>query len=262
MITATEYAMTSYPLKKLVTRGAAVDEIPGGWRFNLPAGPAGRYRVAQLDDYQALPRRRFPWRVGTVLSMRMRASASDLPGTWGAGLWNDPFGLGLLPGGGLRLPALPNAAWFFFASPPNYLSLRDDLTARGALAATFTAPRVPAGLLAPGLLGAPLLWLPAIRRWVRRLGRRVVRQDGVGLGMDPVDWHTYRLEWWEDGVCFCVDETEVFHSTLAPRGRLGVVLWIDNQYAAFPPDGRLAYGTLANPEPAWIEIVDLACMAG
>jgi hypothetical protein len=50
----------------------------------------------------------------------------------------------------LRLPALPNTAWFFFASPPNYLSLRDDLPAQGALAAVFRSPRLPASLLVLG----------------------------------------------------------------------------------------------------------------
>jgi len=35
------------------------------------------------------------------------------------------------------------------------------------------------------------------------------------------------------------------------------VLWIDNQFAAFPPSGRLGTGTLATLEPAWLELADL-----
>jgi hypothetical protein len=35
------------------------------------------------------------------------------------------------------------------------------------------------------------------------------------------------------------------------------VLWIDNQYAALPPKGRLSFGTLPVPQPAWIEIADI-----
>jgi len=38
---------------------------------------------------------------------------------------------------------------------------------------------------------------------------------------------------------------------------LGIVLWVDNRYAAYPPDGRIRYGALKNPEAAWIEIKDL-----
>jgi hypothetical protein len=35
---------------------------------------------------------------------------------------------------------------------------------------------------------------------------------------------------------------------------MGLVLWIDNQYAAFPPDGKLRAGTLPALEEAWLEI--------
>jgi hypothetical protein len=42
-----------------------------------------------------------------------------------------------------------------------------------------------------------------------------------------------------------------------PRGRLGLVIWIDNQYASLPPDGHVGYGTLANDQPAWLELEDL-----
>jgi hypothetical protein len=54
-----------------------------------------------------------------------------------------------------------------------------------------------------------------------------------------------------------VDEVLTLKTPTAPRGPLGLVLWIDNQYAAFPPNGRLGYGMLANPEPAWLEIRDI-----
>jgi hypothetical protein len=32
---------------------------------------------------------------------------------------------------------------------------------------------------------------------------------------------------------------------------------IDNQYAAFIPDGKIGFGVLENPEPAWLEIKEL-----
>jgi hypothetical protein len=40
-------------------------------------------------------------------------------------------------------------------------------------------------------------------------------------------------------------------------GPLGLVIWIDNQYAAWRPDGTLRMGVLANPHPAWMEISEL-----
>ncbi len=129
--------------------GGQVDRLDaaGGWRLSLPPGPAGQYRWAQLDDYIPLPRRRFLWTPPVRLSLEARVSAPGLPGTWGFGFWNDPFQASLgLGGTARRLPALPNAAWFFYASPPNFLAFRDDLPAQGLLAATFRLPLLPAPL--------------------------------------------------------------------------------------------------------------------
>lgn len=241
------------------TPGSQVMRLPtGGWRLEVPAGPAGHYRLAQLDDYADLPRRAFPWNAPFNLSLRARAAQADMAGTWGFGLWNDPFALALGFGGGRRVPALPNAAWFFFASEPNYLSLRDDLPAQGGLAATFKSPRWPAAVLAMGALALPLLVLPPMRRIMRRLGRRVVRQDAVTLAGDPCEWHTYQLEWGQSHVTFWVGGDPVLETSVAPPGPLGVVIWVDNQYAAWPPSGRLSFGTLANDLPAWIEIEEIA----
>jgi hypothetical protein len=248
-------------LRPNFTRGARVERLSRDvWRLEIPAGPAGRYRLAQLDDYGRLPRRAFRWQPPLELSLRVRASEALPPGTWGMGLWNDPFGMAILSGAEvLRLPALPNAAWFFFASPPNYLSLRDDLPAQGGLAATFSAPNLPAPLLLPGALALPLLALPPTTCWLRRLARRWVRQDAVSLAIDPTQWHDYRLQWQAERVRFWVDETLVLETDAVPCGPLGLVLWVDNQYAALPPDGRLRFGTLANPQPAWLEIAGLRC---
>jgi hypothetical protein len=250
-------------LRPNFTRGACVEQFTQGvWRLEIPAGPPGRYRLAQLDDYGRLPRGAFRWRPPLELAVQARASEALPPGTWGMGLWNDPFGMAILSGAEvLRLPALPNAAWFFFASPPNYLSLRDDLPAQGGLAATFSAPNPPAPLLLPAGLALPLLALPPATRWLRRLVRRWVRQDACALEIDPTRWHAYRLQWLAGRVCFWVDEALVLETAAVPRGPLGLVLWVDNQYAALPPDGRLRFGTLVNPQSAWLEISELRCGA-
>jgi hypothetical protein len=244
-------------LKPSVTPGARVEPIDvAHWRLSIPAGPAGFYRLAELDDYIGLPRRSFPRKPPFELSLRARASAVSIPGTWGFGLWNDPFGSGLLSrAGGARLPVLPQAAWFFFASAPNYLSFRDDLPAQGALAATFRSVSWPSALLALGLPVYALLAIPAAARLLRRFARRFVQQDAVLLQLDPTEWHTYRMEWRQASVHFQVDEQPVFQTGVAPAGPLGLVIWIDNQYAAFPADGRLRYGTLPVGEEMWIEVI-------
>lgn len=253
---------SDYPfgLRPNLTPGARVLKAgPDVWRFEMPPGPQGRYRLAQLDDYGARRRSEFPWRAPFHFTLRARASTDALPGTWGFGLWNDPFGMALFSGAeALRMPALPNAAWFFFASPPNYLSLRDDLPAQGGLAATFRSPRWPAVLLALGVPVLPLFALPATTRLLRRLGRHFVKQDALQLQINPTNWHTYGLTWHNGKVEFLLDGKVVLQTNIAPLGPLGLVIWVDNQYAALPPDGRLRFGTLSNPEMVWIEVADLA----
>jgi hypothetical protein len=235
----------------------------GAWRLAIPAGTGGKYRLAQLDDYTGTPRRQFPWRPPLTFSLRARASTEDLPGTWGFGLWNDPFSLSLGFGGGTRrFPALPNTTWFFHASPPNYLSMRDDLPAQGFLAATFRSTTLPAPLLAVLSPGVVLFTLPHAARLFRRLARRFIRQDAVLVGGNgehtPAGWHAYQINWSQDSVIFSVDGATIFNTPVSPRGPLSLVIWIDNQYAALPPTGRLSFGALPNLQPAWIEISDLS----
>jgi hypothetical protein len=191
------------------------------------------------------------------MSLQARASGRDLPGTWGFGFWNDPFSVGALAGGGMRLPALPEAAWFFFASAECYLSLRDDLPANGGRAAAFRSSHVPSICLASGVAGLPLLLIGPGRRWLRRLGRNFIQEAAVQLTVDPSIWHAYRLEWRAGQAVFQVDNQPVLSTPVSPRGPLGVVIWIDNQYLAFQPSGALKYGMLPNPEIAWIEIREL-----
>jgi hypothetical protein len=251
--------MNAAGLQAYHTEGAQVVPLAdgSGWRLGIPAGPAGAYRVAQLDDYHLHARRELPANAPYRLQLQARASAKDIPGTWGFGLWNDPFSFSLGFGGKRRLPALPNAAWFFFASAPNYLSLRDDLPSSGALAATFRSPKIPPLLLGLGLPALPLLaWKPTARL-LRRLGRAFVQEAGTALTLDPTEWHHYTLTWERAAVVLHVDGEAVLETAVAPRGPLGLVIWIDNQYAALPPDGGLKWGTLENPVEAWIEIKDL-----
>jgi len=248
--------MQTIQLNPRKTQGSTVVPITeNGWRLTIPAGPAGRYRLAQLDDYAHLPRKALTWQPPLVFEVQARVSANDLAGTWGFGLWNDPFSATLgLGGAARRLPALPNCAWFFYASPANYLSLRNDIPAQGLLAAAFSSPNLPALALLPGLPFLPLLAWTVTARILRSLGRRVVRDHAARLDLDAGEWHTYQLEWQTHLVRFTVDNQLCFTTPVSPRGRLGLVLWIDNQFAAIPPNGSLRFGTQASPQEAWLEL--------
>lgn len=245
-------------LQANLTPGAKVQGIASGKiRLEIPAGPSGSYRLAQLDDYNDLPRRNFPWKAPLRLTVTMRAAAA-MPGTWGFGFWNDPFSMSLLGRrGALRLPVFPNAAWFFYASEHNYLSLRDDLPVHGFLAATFHSMRLPAALGALGVVFLPFVLLPPFARLLRRIAKRFVQQDSHCLDVDATTWHTYSLDLKSDSVIFFIDGARTFETPLIPSGRLGFVLWVDNQYMALPPDGRFRYGWLENKQPSWIEIREL-----
>jgi len=239
------------------TPEAQVEEISRGdrhqaYRLSIPAGVAHKYRLAQFDDYTQVSRNRFPLRAPLSLGLSARASSSSIPGTWGFGFWNDPFGLSLGFGGNpFRLPTLPNAAWFFGASNKNHLSFRDDKPAQGFLAQTFRSAKFQPSLIAAGLA------LPFSRRTTRRLLGKIIEEDGIALSVDVTRWHRYQLDWRETGVSFEVDNALMFESSVSPNPPLGLVIWIDNQYAAFTPEGKIGFGLLENPEPAWLEVKDI-----
>ncbi len=246
-------------LKPKTTPGATVTDVgPDAWTLEMPPGTKGNYRLAQLDDYATFPRKAFPWQPPLTLNVRACVSHPEHPGTWGFGFWNDPFSLSLGFGGGTRrFLALPNAAWFFYASSQNYLSFRDDLPANGFLAGTFRSPVWPAPILALGVPALPLLIWRVTAQPLRRLASRVILQDAAQLDIDATQWHLYRLSWQLDEVSFSVDGETVLETPISPQSPLGFVLWIDNQYAALPPGGGLAFGSLPSDSVSRLDVEDL-----
>ena len=239
------------------TSGSRVTADAGTWTLDIPAGDGRGYRLAQLDDYGRRARRDLAWQAPVTLKLQARVSGADLPGTWGFGFWNDPFGLSLGFGGAaVRLPCLPNCAWFFHASPPNHLSLDEGVPGSGFFAGTFHSPRLPSIFSLPALFGLPLLAIRPLARRVRRLAAKWVRQSGASVRVDVTGWHTYEIRWLSERCEFLVDETLLLQTDIVPAGPLGLVIWIDNQYAAWGPDGRLRYGLLAGGE-SWLELREL-----
>ncbi len=78
------------------------------------------------------------------------------------------------------------------------------------------------------------------------------------MEIDPTSWHRYELDWQAERVIFTVDRQNVLDTATSPRGPLGLVIWIDNQFARLTPEGHIGFGTLNNPQPSWIEIADLS----
>ena len=237
------------PLKARTTPEASITKTENGYLLKIPAGDSSAYRFAQIDDYFGLSRRKFPHHALT-LSLRARTSSTIIPGTWGFGLWNDPFGMSLGFGANrFRLPTLPNAAWFFGASSENHLSFSDK-PAKGFLAQSFRSPKFHASLIPAGLT------LPFSAKTTRRMLSKVIAEDSSTLSVDITQWHRYKLEWSLNRVAWYVDDAQVFESPISPNPPLGLVIWIDNQYAAFTPAGKISFGVLEGKEE-WLEINDL-----
>jgi hypothetical protein len=217
------------------------------------------YADAQVDDYHLDYVMR--WRPPVQMTVRARFSHPEpaLLGTAGFGFWNDPFGMTKIPQrtSWRTYWILPQAVWFFFASPPSNMEFAQGVSGYGWKMATLDS----SGWLAKALLPfAPLAML--LCRWRKGyemlwpIAQRVLKigEKSVPTAMD--EWHTYDLEWRVEGVRFCIDDREVFRSKYSPRGPLGFVAWVDNQYMVATPQGHFRSGLVAT-EKQWLEIESL-----
>jgi len=223
-------------------------------RLSVPPTSNHIYTNAQLYNYHGLHRSRFPNQPPLKLTLRARASHPAPLGTLGFGFWNDPF---MLSGGGVL--AAPNTVWFFYASPPSDMALAEGVPGWGWKAATLNAGQVPSLLLAPAALAAiALTRLPGLGRPVMTAARRVVQAHEALLSdVALTDWHDYELDWQTDSAVFRVDGVERLRSPAPPRGPLGFVTWIDNQYAIASRTGKFGFGLCATNEEQWLELEGL-----
>jgi hypothetical protein len=228
--------------RELEINGGFVEhEASGRYRLVLPAVSDG-YADAQIDDYGGRKRGEYPWRPGTRMELKASFShpAEELVGTAGFGFWNAPFGDPTVP-----WPALPQAAWFFYGSPPTNLPLALEGKGRGWFASTIDARRKGALALIPA---APLvLLLNQFRPFRERLWPLVRKRLGITfrpLELDMTSRHRYRLDWEEKGCTFFVDGEAVLRTAVSPGGPLGFVCWIDNQYLVLTVRGRFRWGKI------------------
>jgi hypothetical protein len=242
-------------------RGGGTLEVVGDrQRFINRDTRSQAYTDAQVDDYQGLSRDAFLWRPPLTLTVRARFSheCGVLSGTAGFGFWNDPFMMT-----GRRMPALPSAVWFFYASPPSNMKLDLHTPGHGWKAATIDARRWPFVLLLPTApLAIPLMNLQPLYRALWPIGQRAIGVRETPLEVAMTEWHTYSLRWAKSTARFSVDGRSVLDCNTSPRGPLGFVMWLDNQYAIVTPWGRFGYGLLDAPGEQWMEVETLTIEPG
>jgi hypothetical protein len=218
-----------------------VDSKREEFRLSVPPSTDATYHNAQIASYGS--RRDFGY--APPLRMTVRAYVEgDIQGTAGFGFWNHPYGRNLF---GLRPP---RAVWFFYGSPPNDMPLAKNIAGHGWKCATFDATRWQFFALAPTAPIAFLLMrMPYFYDRLWSIGQRAIGVsekllDGALLKTP----HDYTLEWRREGVTFAIDGETVFESDLSPKGKLGFVAWVDNQYAIVTPQGRFGSGLVEVPE--------------
>jgi hypothetical protein len=216
---------------------------------------ATQYTDAQLDDYQGLARRDFLWQPPLQMAVRARFShsAGELKGTAGFGFWNDPFMMT-----GLRWPALPRVIWFFYSSPPSNMKLDLHTPGHGWKAATLDTMRWPFFALLPtALVAIPLMNINWFYRTFWPIGQKAIHVSEAMVPVEMTEWHMYELNWQSKTAHFSVDGQTVLECQTPPRGPLGFVLWLDNQFMVATPWGSFKYGLLAAPGQQWLEVSEL-----
>lgn len=257
--TAASLPVSLKPLELGSGRVEAQSDDKGRWCGELRIRSTGDYADAQLDDHRHSPRPGFPHRPPFRLSLRARTSVSQPLGTFGFGLWNDPFSFSLGQGGAARrLPAAPQALWFFYASPPSDIALDPGLPGWGWKASALRSRRVPPLLLAPlAAAGVVVGGVPILRRALFAQAKRFYRAEETLLFEDPRFWHRYEIDWRPDMAEFRVDGRLVLSTSCTPVPPLGLILWIDNQFAAASPSRGFGFGVLDLIAEQWLEIAEL-----
>jgi len=225
-------------------------------RLTTEDARAGEYSDAQLDDYHAAKssgnpsslKRQWQWRPPLRMQVRARASRAALVGTAGFGFWNDPFTLS----GGVN--ALPEAVWFFYASPPSNMALVPGVPGWGGKAAIVDT-KLTSAMLASVPTALAVLWTrftggAVAQQWIQRISGACE----APLSLDWTTWHTFNLDWQRDTATFCVDGDQVLRAPNPPHGPLGFVTWVDNQFAVATPRGDFRFGTLDAPGRQWLEL--------
>src|SRR5205823_8231292 len=218
--------------------GASLNILDSALRMEFASAQVGKYADAQVDDYDGLARSAFPWKPPLRMEVRARSSlpaagvsstvesTNILRGTAGFGFWNYPFSVR----GDILM--LPEAIWFFYASPPSNMALVPHILGWGWKAQVVHSMR-PEALAATVPMGLTATWArltgqtQMAAQWLQKL-------TGTQEALLPIameTWHTYVLEWRQSEARFLVDDILVLQALRPPARPLGFVAWLDNQYA-------------------------------
>ena len=221
-----------------------------GFNLTLPSADGATYHDAQISDYE----RRADFANAPPLRLSLRARAEgEICGTAGFGFWNHAF----MPG--QRSFRLPQALWFFFASPPNEVALAKGVAGHGWKAATFNALNWRFFALLPfAPLGFLLMRNAALHNSFWPIGQRAIGVHETQLDAGLLDeFHSYSIEWRPDGADFAVDGDIVLRAPHVTTGPLGFIAWIDNQYAIVTPQGKFGWGLLDVAQAQSLHLRDL-----
>src|SRR5438309_4159316 len=238
-------------------------------RMAFELAQQGKYTDAQIDDYDNMPRANYPWQPPLRMQVIARSSlpaatlsrtgedTTFLSGTAGFGFWNYPFSVR----GDVLM--LPEAVWFFYASPPSNMALVPGIPGFGWKAQVIHSMR--AGALAstiPLALTTGLGLLTGETRPASRWMQRLTGAREAVISTDMTSWHKYTLEWRQDEAIFRVDDQPVLHAPQPPTRPLGFVAWLDNQYAVATPRGSFRFGTVAcDPQSFEIDSITIQPLA-
>jgi hypothetical protein len=245
------------PVRVVEINGGTVKPAEGAesWRLSLPPTRRG-YADAQIDDYGGRTRKLslaagHATESGSALLARRRGSSRH---GW---LW-----------------LLERAIW------------TRDRTITSVAASSVVLLRLAAERLTPCSGGGKRQWLVCEHNRCRngaRIGLGTARtsrpagesvsavaaQPGLAsptafagdqllpAGVALEEWHRYELEWRAGGCSFRVDGELVLETPHSPRGPLGFVAWIDNQYLVATATGRFHWGTEATNKTQVLELREL-----
>lgn len=240
--------------------GGTVEQTTSTLRMAFASARQGQYTDAQIDDYGKLSRAHFPWQPPLRMEVYARSSlpaagknssgesTGFLQGTAGFGFWNYPFSVR----GDILM--LPEAAWFFYASPPSNMALVPGIPGWGWKAQVVHSMR-PGALAAAIPMAATTAFglLTGETRPAARWMQRLAGTHEAMLSVEMTTWHSYTLEWQRNEAIFWVDNKLVLRAPQPPTRPLGFVAWLDNQYAVATPRGVLRFGTVASG-PQWFEM--------
>jgi hypothetical protein len=135
------------------------------------------------------------------------------------------------------------------------MKLALDVPGYGWKAATIDALHPLALMLVPIALPAALLMnLRPLYRALWPPLQRALNIHEYPTNVPMTDWHTYVIEWGLEHAAFFINGKPVLENTPSPRGPLGFVMWLDNQYMIVKPWGRFGWGLLETSGCQWLEV--------